>query len=77
MIVAKPIPTPITCGWRVGVVAPWGTTTLDGVTTTFEVSLLSSVTVTPPVGAGVDRVTRKDMSAFGVTFMVPGATDRN
>jgi hypothetical protein len=59
------------------VVAPWGTTTLVGVTTTFEVSLLSSVTVTPPAGAGVERPTKKDVATFGVTFMVPSAMNRN
>jgi hypothetical protein len=54
--VADPIPTPVTCGCVAGVMAPAAMDTL-AVTVTFEVSLLISVTVKPPAGAGVDRVT--------------------
>ena len=57
MIVAEPMPAPVTCGCVAGTVAPCGMTTLAGVTVTFEASLLFSVTVTPPAGAGAGRVT--------------------
>ena len=53
---ADPRPTPVTWGCVVGVVAPAGTVTLE-VTVTLEGSLLVKVTVTPPAGAGVERVT--------------------
>src|SRR3954453_20732678 len=54
-MLAVPAPTPVTTGCVDGVVAPSGTTTL-GVTVTFVVSLLLSETVTPPAGAGAERV---------------------
>jgi len=53
---ADPRPTPVTCGCVVGVVAPAATSTVD-VTVTLDGSLLVKVTVTPPAGAGVVRVT--------------------
>ena len=58
--------TPLTWGCVAGVVAPSATKTLDGITVTFEVSLLASVTVTPPAGAG-------GVSASGNTTVSPGA----
>jgi hypothetical protein len=54
--------------------------TLAGEIITFVESLLLSVTVTPPVGAGVPRVTAKATDWVGPTVtldgkeMVPGAT---
>jgi hypothetical protein len=57
-MVADPIPAPVTWGCVAGVVAPAAIKTLGG-TVTFEVSLLVSVTVTPPAGAVCDRVTAK------------------
>ena len=53
-----PAPIPVTCGWVVGTVAFCGTKTL-GVTVAFEGSLLTSVMVTPPTGAGVGKDTGK------------------
>src|SRR3954453_11977446 len=48
--------TPVTWGGVVGVVVPAAITTVD-VTVALEGSLLVKVTVTPPAGAGVVRVT--------------------
>jgi hypothetical protein len=57
VIVAAPISRPVTIGWAFrGVVAPPEMNTL-GVTVIVEGSLLVSVTVNPPAGAGVDNVT--------------------
>ena len=49
---------PVTCGAVTGLVAPAAMNTLD-VTVTFEVSLVVSTTVTPPVGAAEDRLNAK------------------
>jgi hypothetical protein len=57
LIFADPILMPLICGCTAGVVWPAAMATLDGVTVTFEGSLGDSVTVTPPAGAGTDRVT--------------------
>jgi len=56
-IEALPKSTPITVGAVLGVVCPCGTNTLGDTSATFDVSLLESVIVTPPAGAGVPRVT--------------------
>jgi hypothetical protein len=55
--VADPMPAPVTCGCVAGVVAPAAMDTLAGDTVTFVVSLLPRFTVTPPPGAGADKVT--------------------
>jgi hypothetical protein len=47
-------------------------TTLAGVTMTFEASLLFSVTVTPPAGAGADSVTPKDADWPSFTGVLAG-----
>ena len=54
--VTDPIATPVTCGCVLGVLAPWLIKTLGG-TLSMVGSLLTSVTVTPPTGAGVDNWT--------------------
>jgi hypothetical protein len=58
VIDADPMPAPVTCGAGVALVAPAAIVTLAGAVT-FVVSLLASVIVTPPAGAGADRVTVK------------------
>jgi hypothetical protein len=40
-----------------GVVWPAGIVKLEGATVSFDVSLLTTVTVTPPAGAALERVT--------------------
>lgn len=71
---------PFTCGCAAGVVAPAAMKTLVGVTVSFELSLLASVTVTPPDGAGVPNVTGNGADWFGPTvrfagrLMLPGLT---
>jgi hypothetical protein len=55
-MVAEPMLMPLTCGCVAGVVAPAGIRMLGG-TVTLEASLLVNVTVIPPAGAGLDRVT--------------------
>ena len=61
---------PVTCGCVAGVVAPAGMKTLAGVTVTLEVSVLLSVTVTPPAGASGDKATANttDWPIPSVTF---------
>jgi len=54
---ADPRLTPVTFGIVEDVVAPAGITTLAGLTVSLLVSLLTSETVSPPAGAGVDKVT--------------------
>ena len=58
MRVTIPRLMPVTCGCVAGDAVPPAMKTL-GVTVTFEVSLLFSVTVTPPAGAGAGKVTAK------------------
>ena len=58
MMVAEPMPAPVTCGALAGVVKPAPMNTLAGVTT-LDVSLLTKLTVTPPAGAAVDKVIDK------------------
>ena len=72
--------TPVTCGCAAGVVCPAATVTLAGEIVTLVVSLLLKLTVTPPAGAAVPRVTAKAADWVGPTVtpdgsvMVPGAT---
>ena len=56
VMLADPMPVPVNCGGVAGVVAPAAMVTVAGDTVTLVVSLLASVTVTPPAGAGADRV---------------------
>ena len=55
LIVAEPMLTPVTWGFADGTTAPGGMETLPVTVATF-VSVLTNVTVTPPAGAGVDRL---------------------
>jgi hypothetical protein len=59
VILADPTATPVTCGCTAGAVDPAAIDTLPGAMLTFVASLLVSVTVTPPTGAGLDKVTGK------------------
>src|SRR3989442_15360757 len=68
-MLAVPKFTPTTCGFVAGVVCPAATTTPEGLTLTFEISLLDSVTVTPPDGAGVGKVTGKGVESPGPTVI--------
>ena len=65
MICAVPKSTPRIAGCTLGVVAPAGTVTVGVVIVTFEGSLEVTVTVRPPLGAGVDRTTPKSLDAPG------------
>ena len=56
-MLADPKFTPLTCGCVAGVVCPAAMLTVVGDTVTFVVSLLLSVTVTPPDGAAAGKVT--------------------
>src|SRR5262245_54954561 len=56
-MVADPMFTPVTCGCEAGVVCPAAMATVAEESVAFEVSLLDSVTMTPPAGAGEDRLT--------------------
>jgi hypothetical protein len=76
-MLADPKFTPVTFAVVVGTVAPAGMATLD-VTVTLLVSLLTSVTVTPPGGAGEDKVTLMgaDWPGVTVTFFCKETTPR-
>jgi hypothetical protein len=56
-MLADPKATPVTVGVPELVVAPPGMMNPDGLTVTFEVSLLLKVTKRPPGGAGLPNVT--------------------
>jgi len=72
VMVAVPMPAPVTCGCVAGLVAPCGMTTLAGVIVTFEVSLLFTVRVAPPAGAGADSVTAKEVDWPRFTDVLAG-----
>jgi hypothetical protein len=79
VMLATPIPTPVTCGWVAGAVDPPGINTLDGLILKMDGLLLTSVTVNPGGGAGVPRTTGNCTEAPGdaVTpckVIVPGLT---
>jgi hypothetical protein len=74
VIVAAPKLTPVTCGCTAGVVALKGMKTSLGVMMTFEGSLLASVTVTPPKGAPVAKLTGNGADWFGPTVTPAGST---
>jgi hypothetical protein len=79
-MLADPKLTPVTCGCTPGVVCPAATVTVGGEIVTFEASLLLSVTVTPPEGAGVPKTMENATDWLGptVTFVgsniAPGST---
>ena len=57
-MLAAPMATPLIVGWVVGAVAPAGTVTVELLSFTLVVSLLTSVTTTPfGAGAGMLRLT--------------------
>ncbi len=70
-MVADPTPAPVTCGCTAGVVAPAAIDTLAG-TVTLDGSLLSRVTVTPPAGAGTDKVTANAADCPSPTAVLAG-----
>jgi hypothetical protein len=72
VILADPKLTPVTCGCVAGVFDPAAINTLEGIVTLDE-SLLDSATVTPPVGALVERVTGKGAELPGVTLTLEGS----
>ena len=80
LMLADPKLTPVTCGCVAGVVCPAGMVTLTGEIVTLLLSLLDSVTVTPPDGAAVPNVIGNATDWLGPTAMlegsviVPGAT---
>ena len=57
VMIADPTPIPVTVGARLLTVAPSGMKIFAGATVTIEVSVLLSMTKTPPDGAGVANVT--------------------
>jgi hypothetical protein len=71
-IFAEPKPIPLTIGWVSGVVLPVAIVTLEGETVTFVLSLLLSVTVTPPAGAGVPSVIGNAADWLGPTETLAG-----
>ena len=70
-MVADPAPAPVTWGCTAGVVAPAAIDTLAG-TVTLDGSLLSRATVSPPAGAGADKVTANAADCPSPTAVVPG-----
>ena len=70
--VAEPKLTPVICGAVAGVVAFCATNTL-GVTVNFEVSLLLNAIVTPPAGAGVDKLTFRGAVWPGAVLIFEGS----
>ena len=72
VMVAFPKLMPVTCGCVEGVVAPGAITTLAGDIETLVLSLLERETVTPPAGAGPDRVTGNGADTPGPTDTFAG-----
>jgi hypothetical protein len=56
VMLAEPGPTPVICGCAAGSVCPAAISTEAGVMLTLVGSLLVKATVTPPVGAGADKL---------------------
>src|ERR1035441_2860771 len=71
-MVTAPILMPVAFGWVVGVVCPAGMLAVVGEKVSLERSLLVSVTVTPPAGAGVPNVTGKSTEVLRPTFKFDG-----
>jgi len=61
VMVAEPRLTPVTWGCVAGEVCPAGIETVAGDTVAFPVSLLDRETLTPPPGAGADRLNTKEL----------------
>lgn len=72
LIVADPKLIPFTRICVLEVTEPAAMFTLTGVMVTFVVSLLDSVIVTPPAGAGIDRLTEKAVDWPGPTVTLAG-----
>jgi hypothetical protein len=68
LMLTVPIAIPVTCGFVAATCAPAGTKTL-AVMVAMVVSLLAKLTVTPPGGAGVERLNAR-------LLVCPGATTR-
>jgi hypothetical protein len=73
-MVAYPRLIPEICGVAEGVVAPAATKTLAGEIVSKDVALLLSAIVTPPAGAGVDRLTGNSVVKFCPTTANVGRT---
>lgn len=79
-MVADPTATPVIVGWVAGLVDPAGIVTVAGEIVRVVVSELLKLTVTPPVGAAVDKlignvtVCRFPTEAEAGTFTVPALT---
>jgi hypothetical protein len=72
LMLADPKLTPVTCGCVTGVVAPPAIDTVAGDTVRIAGSLLASVTVTPPAGAGDGSVTGNAADCPGATVTFEG-----
>ena len=72
VIVELPKSTPFTAGGAVGVVCPSVKKSVGDMTVTLDVSLLESDTMTPPLGAGVPKVTGKGVCCPGGTVTLAG-----
>jgi hypothetical protein len=72
VMLAEPTFAPVICGAVVGCVAPAGIVTLVVDRLTLVESLVESVTVTPPTGAGAGKVTVKGMDCPRPTLRVAG-----
>ena len=66
VMLALPIVTPVTCGFVDATFAPAGTKTL-AVTVATAVLLLTKFTVTPPAGAGVERLKARLLVCAGAS----------
>ena len=64
--------TPVTCGCVAGCVNPAPINTEDGVIVTFDESAVVSVTVTPPMGAAVAKVTANGTDCPGDSTTLDG-----
>ena len=72
MIVAPPTFTPLICGCEAGWDWPAAMNTVEGDTVAMLVLVLERVTVTPPLGAGVESVTGNAAVCASWTLVVPG-----
>ena len=67
VILTVPMVTPVTCGLDEATVEPAATKTL-AVTVAIDVLLLTKFTVTPPVGAGLERLKARLLVWAGATI---------
>jgi hypothetical protein len=72
VMVTAPILMPVTFGWVAGVLSPAAMLTVPGEIDSLEESLLVSVTVAPPAGAGDPKVTGKSTEVLRPTFKFTG-----